>query len=136
MKSLFPQEFNKYKNCNHFPFPIIMVKYLECIKLGFPYPCLLLGAMPKQPVGAGLQPCRLAAWLGRDGGSQMKDLGEMSVLVPSDVETKYIVGSLAPQPWLLLTPFPVCPALPVFPWQKVLETVCGAIWSVDDSCLL
>lgn len=66
----------------------------------------------------------------------MKDLRELSVLVPSDVEAKQIVGSFAHQLWLLLTPFPLRPAFPVLLWQKVLETVCGASWSVDDSCLL
>ena len=113
-----------------------MVKYLEYIKLGFPCPCLLLGAMPTQPAGAGLQPCLVAAWLGRDRGFQMKYLGELSMLVPSIVKAKQIVGSLAYQPWLLLTPFPLCPVLPVFPWQKISETACRASWSVDDSCLL
>lgn len=66
----------------------------------------------------------------------MKDLGELSMLVPSIVEAKRIVGSLAHRPWLSLTPFPLRPVLPVFLWQKVSETACGASWSVDDSCLL
>lgn len=82
-----------------------------------------------------MKPCLVAAWLGRDGGSQTKDLGELSMLVPSIAEAKQIVASLARWPWLLLTPFSFLPALPVFLQQKVLETACGASWSVDDSCL-
>lgn len=57
------------------------------------------------------------------------------MLVPSIAEAKQIVASLAHWPWLLLTPFSFLPALPVFLQEKVLETACGASWSVDDSCL-
>lgn len=58
------------------------------------------------------------------------------MLVPCAAEAEQIVGSFAHLPWLSLTPFPLRPALPVFLWQKVSETACGASWSVDDSCLL
>lgn len=70
-----------------------MVKCLDCTKLGFPYPYLLL-----EPAGAALQPGLVAAWLERGGGSQMKDSGELSMLVPPTVEAKQSVVSLAHQP--------------------------------------
>lgn len=57
------------------------------------------------------------------------------MLVPSIVEAKQIVASLAHWPWLLLTLFSFLPAFPVFLQQKVLETAGGASCSMDDSCV-
>lgn len=74
---------------------------------------LPLETVPTQCAGAG---CSSISWLPDWGetGSQTKDLGELSMLLPSVVEAKWMVGSLAPWPWLLLKPFLFCPALPIF----------------------
>lgn len=85
-----------------------------------------------------LQQYLMAAWPGGDTGSQIKDLGELSMLFPCVTEAKSMVGSLAHGPWFLLKPFLLCPVLSVFQWQKVLETACRAscLWmtAVSFSC--